>query len=344
MPATIPLTRPPAPELLDQILQMGTAMLHAESDPGVRCRLLRDVLRLPDNHPDVQAACRDLDQSQHVQLLKTSQHADGGWGRFHSRDSRAQQAVPTTEWAVERALALGMDPRRPLLRRAARHAFDLLTWKIPFPDPAEKNKRWQVGWRLFTAAVLARLEPHNPILASEQGVWLEIASRTFARGRYNSMAEMHAHDQLTGADMRGTYLVLNGRYQLTLLGSVASRLGESTERALLAWLWQHPQGVGYYHIPLKLPAPESPGSLERWLASHELLLRAFSGWSHQAAPVLDWIWQQRQPDGLWDFGRRAAGTATLPLSTSWRRVQRRQIDWTVRILALLRASVAGQPA
>lgn len=330
---------PPAAQLLDQILSIGTSILEAGPDPGVRCRLLRDVFRLGEEHPDVQAACRALEQGKHIQVLKSNQHADGGWGRFHSRNSRHHHPVPTTEWAVERALALGMSLRRPLLRRAARHAYDLLTWKLPFPDPAEKNRRWQVGRRLFAAALLARLDPNNPILHSEQNMWLEIATRTFARGRYNSMAEMHAHDQLTGADMRDSYLVINGRYQLILLGSIVTRLPELTERALLAWLWKHPRGVGYYDVPLGLPAPEMPGPLERWLASHELLLRAFPLWAIQASPVLSWLWGQRQNDGFWDFGPRASGTASLPLSASWRRTGSRQVDWTVRILALLRSAI-----
>jgi hypothetical protein len=331
-------------QLRKQIQSTAAAILEADPDPGVRCRLLRDVFQLADEHPDHRAACQTLEQSEHIQRLITTQQADGGWGRFHTRDSRTNAPVPTTEWAVERALALGMSRRRPLLRRAARHAYDLLTWKAPFPDPAEKNQRWRLGWRLFTAAVLARLDPQNPILDSEQSMWLKIASRTFASGSYNPTDEMHAHNQLTGTEMRDSYLVLNGRYQLVLLGSVADRLPEPTERALLAWLWQYPYGVGYYQVPLGLPAPKTPSRMERWLASHELLMHTFPRWASQARPVLAWLWQQRQPDGLWDFGARTAGTAALPLSESWRRAGRRQVDWTVRILALIQAALpAARP-
>lgn len=35
-----------------------------------------------------------------VELLKTNQHADGGFGRFHTRDSKLKQKIPTTEHAV----------------------------------------------------------------------------------------------------------------------------------------------------------------------------------------------------------------------------------------------------
>ncbi|NLY48123.1 MAG: hypothetical protein GX059_03780, partial [Clostridiales bacterium] len=39
--------------------------------------------------------------SKWVEILKANQNSDGGFGRFHSRDSKIKQVFPTTELAVD---------------------------------------------------------------------------------------------------------------------------------------------------------------------------------------------------------------------------------------------------
>jgi hypothetical protein len=208
--------------------------------------------------------------------------------------------------------------------------------KIAFPDPAEKNDRWQTGVRLILASTLSLIHPTHPVLDRDRNLWQTIAERTFQSGQYNEQDEINAHAELTGASVKGSYLVLRSKYQLNLLGSRQGTLSPELERALLHWLWDREDGIGYLGIPLLPLPPASPGPFDRWLTSFELLARSFSSWADFARPSLAWLWEQRNDQGYWDFGPRPGSISSLPLSDSWRPRQNRTFDWTTRVLVLLR--------
>ncbi|MBN1965819.1 MAG: hypothetical protein JW910_14300 [Anaerolineae bacterium] len=315
---------------LATIKAMAERLLAQDPAPAVRMRLLRDVLGQP-----VDDATRNaLDASRWVKLLAAEQRADGSWGRFHSQDAAAKQRVITTEFGVERALALGLDADHPVLERAAVYLELLLAGDVPFPDPAERNDRWLTGVQLFVASTLALVRPDHPVLEPVRALWLEIARRTFAGGTYDAAAEIAAHEELTGASVKDSYLTLRGKYQLALLSSQPDALDPATQRALLIWLWSLPDGVGYQSVPLAVPPPAKAGPFDRWFSSLELLSR-FPAWREFAGTAVEWLWAQRRADGDWDCGARAPGSVVLPLAEDWRGSGRRARDWTARVLCLL---------
>ncbi len=319
----------------DDARALGLEILRGKPDPAVRVRLLRDVLGVAAGDERLRAARAALADSVHLQLLRSEQHADGSWGRLHSRDTSSPQSISTTEWAVERALALGLDARHPLLVAASEHLAAIVAGKTRPSDPAERNDRWETGLRLFAAATLARIEAGCADLDRVWGLWHEIARRAFAGGTYDANAEAEAHRELTGASAAGSYLVLSNRYALTLLGARAKEMDDDVRRALGVWIGRSDGGVGYYGIPLAVPpGGMSTGVLERFLQSHETVARLGVAAS-ATGPLADWLDGHRRPDGLWDLGARAAWSAQLPLSESWRRGDARAADWTARVLALL---------
>jgi len=269
-----------------------------------------------------------------VQELAAEQRADGGWGGFHGVNTKLKQKIGTTEVAVERALALGLEAGHPILEKAASYLVRLLKKEIPFPDRAEKNNRWPVGERLFVSSTLALIQPEHPILDKERSLWLEIARRTFQSGKYNAEDEIRAHEELTGASVKDSYLVLSSKYQLALLGSIPGALPPETRKALLKWLWNKPGGIGYLSEALAHPPPAGQsGRMDRWLASLELIGR-FPSWRDFAAGAIQWLWERQTESGLWDFGPRPALLWHLPLSDTFRQPQR-AFDWTTRVLILL---------
>ncbi len=186
-------------------------------------------------------------------------------------------------------------------------------------------------------ALALGLDRSHPILDADRRLWLEIARRTFQSGAYNEGDEIQAHAELTGATVKDSYLVLNGRYQLNVLGSMPGMLPDELERALLAWLWTRPDGIGYLGVPLyEAPPCHQPGAFGRWLASLELLTRLFPAWLDFARESVEWLWAQRGDRGLWDLGPKSSFSVYLPLSDSWRRREDRIFDWTTRVLILLR--------
>jgi hypothetical protein len=249
---------------------------------------------------------------------------------------KCEGRIVTTEAAVERGLALGLEASDPVFRAVAGYLSCLLEGSVGFPDPPERNDRWATGTMLFAASTLARISPDLPILDNPWRLWVEIVERTFGSGRYSEEAEIRAHQMLTGASVKDSYLVLNNRYQLALLGSRASKLSKSLERALVDWVWHRQDGVGYLEIPLSsLPQRFTAGMLDRFFTSLEIL-SCFPSWRRNADRVIAWLWNNRNGEGFWDFGPRASASVYFPLSESWRKSKQRQHDWATRVLALLR--------
>jgi hypothetical protein len=249
---------------------------------------------------------------------------------------KSKGRIVTTEAAVERGLALGLEPSDPMFRAAVGYLERLLEGSLEFPDPPERNNRWATGTRLFVASALARICPTLRVLDKSWKLWATIAERTFISGRYDSEAEIRAHQLLTGASVIDSYLVLNNRYQLALVGSRAGKLSKSVEEALVGWVWHRNSGVGYLGIPLSnLPQRFTPRVLDRLFTSLEIL-SCFPSWPKYAGNVITWLWSNRNEEGLWDFGSRASMTVYFPLSESWRKTKRRQQDWSTRVLVQLR--------
>ena len=315
----------------------GTANRILDESPGavIRFRLLRDVLRRAPEDPELQKAKEALKTSQNIQTLAKEQGEDGGWGAFHSRSTKRRQLIPSTEVGVERGLALGLDESDPILEKAAGYILKIMTGELDFPDYHEKNDRWNTGMRLFLASTLSLIQPGHPILNRDRELWRSITRRTFESGKYSEGSEIKAHAELTGATVKNSYLVLNNRYTLNILGSRPGILSAELESALLGWLWERPDGIGYLGIPLNREPPLKTGPLVRWLSSLALLARTFPTSIRFARPSIEWLWAHQQ-DGTWDFGPRPSSVSFMPLSDNWRERKDRKFDWTTRVLILLR--------
>ena len=320
-----------------------TATLIVKQNPGavVRVLLLRDVLHKPPDDTELQQVLGGLQYSRCVQELASEQWADGGWGAFHSRSTRRKQNIPSTEVGVERALALGLEASHPILDKATSYILEIMQGKIAFSDYQEKNDRWQTGMRLFLASTLSLIHPGHLALEADRALWRKIAERAFQSGNYSEEDEIRAHAELTGATVKDSYLVLSSRYQLCILGSLPGTIDAGLERALLQWLWTKPDGIGYLGIPLCQPPPSKPGPFDRWLVSLELLSRRFPSWVHFSRALIEWIWEQRDARGYWNFGPKPSSSSVLPFSDDWRDRQNRTFDWTTRILVLLRRYCEG---
>jgi hypothetical protein len=317
------------------IEEMAYLVLHEDPDPVVRFRLLRDVLKQPPDTETFMNAQREMAKSRWVLKLKNEQRQDGSWSRFHSA-MKIRGKIGTTEAAIDRGLALGLEASAHVFRSSISYLLRLLEGRIDFPDPPERNNRWGTGKQLFVAATLARLCPNHPAVDKAWELWATIAQHTFISGKYDPDAEVHAHQMLTGASVKDSYLVLNNRYQLTLLGARAAELPKEVENALVDWVWHKEDGVGYLEIPLSTPPKRfTPGMLDRFFTSLEVLSN-FPSWRVYADNVVDWLWTKRNTEGLWDFGPRASMSVYLPLSENWRKKRFRVHDWSTRVLTLLK--------
>jgi len=325
-------------EEIEIIEEIAKKVLQENPNKVVRYLLLRDVLREPTESQKLIEAKLALSDSLCIKELEREQRYDGSWGAFHSRSVKEKGKIPSTEVGIERALTLGLDYSHPILRRAGDYIINILEGEIPFPDYHEKNDRWKIGMNLFLCSTLSLIYPKHYILDSTRKLWLQIVKRTFNSGSYNENDEITAHKELTGATVKDSYLILNSRYHLILLGSKEGCLPEPLENLYIKWIYNLKEGIGYLEIPLfKIPPIDKPGFLDRWFVSHELLSRFYPRiWCNLVHKDIKWLWNNQNEELFWNFGSQAS-THYFPLSDSWRYKDNKQFDWTVRVLILLRS-------
>ncbi len=312
----------------NEVESTARRLLDRELDPVVRFRLLRDCLDCRPGDAQIVALYSLLSSLPQVRELATEQQPDGSWGRFHSMDSKLRTRFTTSEAAIRRALALGLDRSHPILHKAVGYMQAVLEGRLAWSDRVEKSEGWSICTGAITAATLAQVDPDHPSIIPIWEYWVEVAQRSFLEGSYDPVREVRAHQSLSGKKA----LYLGSRYVLTLLGSTTRLLPDDLDRWIVKWILDRSDGIGY--LGADLCKPEA-FHIEQWLESHEIL-SAFRCWHQLAAPSVQWLWDQRDAQGLWDFGSHTSRTGYFPLSVDWRKPGNRQADHSVRVLSLLK--------
>lgn len=315
----------------EQITEIGQSILNGHPNAIVSFRILRDVLHQPPASLNLESARGQMLIHPWVKELAQEQQANGSWGRFHSMDSTLKACFPTSETAIRRALALGLDKDTPVLKKAIRFMEKVLTGKSVWSDRVEKSEGWPIGMETITAATLAQVDPSHREITKPWNYWVEVAESSFPGGEYDPQAEWQAHKDLRGIGI----IYLRSRYTLTLLG--AHKLPPDLDRTIVNWAWNHPEGIGYLGADMNHP---QPFSIFNWLESLEILSH-FPSSQDLMTGAMDWLWQQRNSDGLWDFGSKVSKSFYFPLSDNWRKTGNRSIDHSTRVLALLQKYTTG---
>jgi hypothetical protein len=311
-----------------QLEEAAGKILARRPNAAVRVRLLRDVLgRLPDD-PELRRARAELRSVPWVRQLAEEQLPDGSWGRFHSQDTKIKSAFTTSEAAIRRGLALGLERSDPVLAGAIEYMQAVLAGQANWTDRVEKAEGWPICVEAITAGTLAQVDPTDPSSLPAWEYWTKIASLSFPGGEYDSDAEWSSHKELRGLGTR----YLGSRYVLTLLGARSRDLPAALDRQLAGWIARRPEGIGYLGAALDHP---DPVHLLAWLETLEILA-LFRSRQEVAGSALTKLLDMRNPEGLWDFGSRPGTFFYFPLSDDWRKAGDRENDHSTRVLALLR--------
>jgi hypothetical protein len=314
--------------------RIANRLLERDPDPVVQYRLMRDVLTVPRNDDAYLAVRLRRSENRWIRELGDAQHHDGSWGRFHTRDTAADQRIPTTEQGVYEAVALGLEPTDDLLRRAGGHMVGILTGAVSVPDYAEQTPFWAAMMRFFVGGTMALFDPYIPVLDRVMADARVLLEETFSTGSYDAEDEAQAWQSIVDTSETGRYLSLSTRYFLELFGPHVDELPLPLEDAYANWLWRRKGGVGYLGVPLMQPPdPESP-TLGRWLLSLDLMSPFPSSRAFVQEP-LAWLWEHRNSNGLWDFGPRTGDKDFFQLSSSWREAHARENDHSTRALLAL---------
>ncbi len=128
-------------------------------------------------------------------------------------------------------------------------------------------------------------------------------------------------------DYGGIFMDPANFYHVSLL---KGQLDETVEAKYVDYLVNHPQGIYYIGYPGRLKdLPEVFKSRQtiRFLASVRMLAE-YKSYKKYSQPVLQWLEDNKSPDGNWAFDTKAKDNIYLPLSDSWRKAETRIADST----------------
>jgi hypothetical protein len=116
-------------------------LLLADPSPLLRLRVLRSLLELPPDHPEILELSGLADVDPLAARLLAMQSADGSWKTGLTGDTAASNPVLATALVLMRLGFLGFDSSHPALRRAAEFLFSrqLPDGSWPAPDQDEES-------------------------------------------------------------------------------------------------------------------------------------------------------------------------------------------------------------
>ena len=265
--------------------------------------------------------------SKWVELLKTNQHEDGGYGRFHSRNSKIKQKFPTTEKAADSIKMLDIQRGNPLTDKLCDYMEKILKHEIEWPDGFEKNKWYRPAQPLFVASKLSTFGSNCKEYMDIFNCWHTILKEAFANGEYDKMRTKKISNELLGCDIDGSYIRLNSIYLIELFGNMLAEISEELKQNYLRWLHHSGKMIGYTGVVLNQGFNNNFSELYKVY----FLLSKFSCFKTEFKEELSFLKNRRNKDGFWNFGKNFS---CQKLSDDWRSRDRMNTDHTIMALLL----------
>jgi hypothetical protein len=272
-------------------------------------------------------------QTKCARDILSLQDSEGKWGYFHTHFSDSPCPY-TTESALRRLEVLGYTIKDDCIQRAVAYMSDCLSGIKQIPDKAEKNVDWSVFVSLMLAARIRRFTKDNPAANVIAQKWAGIVTLAFENHTYDHSKYTQAYRDTWGNLPRGGRLL--DLSQFYIISVVNGYLDEKTEKSLLAYVINKPDGIYYTyenHIGT-LPRDFADRDASRYLGCIELLAE-YPTAKHELQFVARWLESHRNANGTWDMGARARDGIYFPLSGNWRTAALREADCTYRISRLL---------
>lgn len=264
--------------------------------------------------------------SKWVELLKINQNDDGGYGRFHSRNSKIKQKFPTTEHAVDSMKMLDIRRGNLLVDKLCDYMEKILKCEIEWPDGFEKNIWYKPAQPLFVASKLSIFGSNCKEYVEIFNCWHNILKEAFADGEYNRERTDKISRELLGCSIDGSYIGLNSIYLIELFSNMQAEISDELKQNYLKWLHYSGKRIGYTSVVLN----QGFNNFSE-LYKVYFLLSKFSCFKAEFEEELNLLKDRRNQDGFWNFGRKFS---CQKLSDDWRSQVKMNIDHTIMALLL----------
>lgn len=268
-----------------------------------------------------------------TQILAT-RHEDGLWGNFHALSSPVKGKPITTEQAIRRLHRLGYTIEDEAIKNVVERMVLCITAQQKIDDYFEKTHDWQLFEKLMLAAWIRIFEPQNPYALEVACSWGDIAEKAFRSGTYCRNDDIEAFTKQQGRRPRSGFETGFGMfYHAVLLQDV---LTPKTERIFLDYYLSRQDGMYYiYDKPLnQVPGEFASRGASCYLAAMEVLA-GYKAAKEKLSFVVEWLNDNKEENGQWDFGPKANDGVYFPLADSWRKAEHRKADCTERVKRFL---------
>lgn len=273
----------------------------------------------------------DFRHGEAARAILSQQNPDGTWGtQFHTLSvPDRRKGLLTTEQALRRLHRLGFTIEDEPVRRAVDCMSACLRGERKIDDYWEKTHDWALFTRLMLSAWVRMFQPENAPALEFARLWAQVIGAAFQSGGFDGEAYAQAYGEAFHSKQRGArekdFAVF---YHVALLRGV---LAPETEGRFVDHILSGPSGIYYiYEKPLaRLPEAFATREASRYLAALELLAEYPSA-REKLGFAADWLAQNQDENGQWDFGPKARDGVYFPLSDSWRKAADRRTDCTWR--------------
>ncbi len=188
---------------------------------------------------------------------------------------------------------------------------------------------------LIFSSMLSLIDPENTLVSEQRKIRASFAEISFSDGLYNNAADIEAQYAHFGFTTKRTIPPFSYYTLLLIAPGKNNYLGDNSDQALVDFCMKQADGIYYiYNKPLcnfvKIDASNRDSrDFWHWIRALSLVSQ-FNGWDKYEKRYVDWIMEQRNKDGLWEFPKKF----DFALSDSWRG-KNKIIDSTIFVLRLL---------
>lgn len=284
----------------------------------------------------------DYRHGKQAEKVLSLRNPDGMWGNFHSLSAPQKGKGMTSEQALRRLWILGFTVEDEVIQTAVSRMERSLRREEKIDSYSEKSHDWALFESLMLASWVKIFDPSNIYAAREAEKWAYIVENSFKSGEFSGEDEAAAFADCFGRKPKSGFEAGFGMFYHAAL--LKGALTEKTERCFAEHLVSCSGGIYYvYEKPLnKLPEAFASRDSVKYIAALSLAAE-YPCAVEKLKFAADWLMENRDESGFWDFGSKASDGVYFPLSDSWRSADTRKADCTHMVNSFLKKLGCCEP-
>lgn len=262
--------------------------------------------------------------------ILAERHEDGMWGNFHTLSRPVKGRPITTEQAIRRLYRLGYSIEDEVIKNVVDRMVLCIRDQQKIDNYFEKTHDWRLFEKLMLSAWIRIFDSQNPYALEVARGWGDIVEKAFARGTYCREDDIEAFTKQHGRRPQSGFETGFGMfYHAVLLQGV---LTPKTERMFLDYYLSKQDGMYYIYDKRlnQVPGEFASRGASCYLAAMEVLA-GYETAKEKLSFVIEWLNDNKDENGQWDFGPKANDGVYFPLSDTWRKAEDRKRDCTERV-------------